>query len=69
MQALLRYWGTDYDWRKGEARLNGFPMFITEIDGRHSFHSRALSARERDADDHDARLAGPIFELLKAIGR
>ena len=33
MQALLRYWGTDYDWRKGEARLNGFPMFITEIDG------------------------------------
>ncbi|HSB44038.1 MAG TPA: epoxide hydrolase [Nitrospira sp.] len=32
-QALARYWGTDYDWRKCEARLNAFPQFITEIDG------------------------------------
>src|ERR1700692_459213 len=32
-QALARYWGTDYDWRKCEARLNALPNFITEIDG------------------------------------
>ncbi len=33
MQALARYWGTEYDWRKVEARLNALPQFITEIDG------------------------------------
>ena len=33
IQALARYWGTDYDWRKVEARLNAYPQFITEIDG------------------------------------
>src|SRR5262245_17922079 len=32
-QEVIRYWGTDYDWRKVEARLNALPMFITEIDG------------------------------------
>jgi pimeloyl-ACP methyl ester carboxylesterase len=32
-QALARYWATDYDWRKCEARLNAVPNFITEIDG------------------------------------
>src|SRR5881396_746659 len=32
MQALARYWGTEYDWRKVEARLNALPQFITEID-------------------------------------
>ncbi len=33
MQELARYWGTDYDWRKIEARLNALPQFVTEIDG------------------------------------
>jgi hypothetical protein len=33
MQELARYWATDYDWRKCEARLNALPQFITEIDG------------------------------------
>ena len=33
MQALARYWVTEYDWRKCEARLNALPQFITEIDG------------------------------------
>ena len=33
MQELARYWATDYDWRKGEARLNALPQFTTEIDG------------------------------------
>src|SRR5262245_39773383 len=32
LQALVRYWGTDYDWRKVEARLNALPQFITNID-------------------------------------
>src|SRR5271166_3819293 len=32
-QALARYWATEYDWRKVEARLNALPQFITEIDG------------------------------------
>ncbi|HMG49825.1 MAG TPA: epoxide hydrolase N-terminal domain-containing protein, partial [Inquilinus sp.] len=33
LQALVRYWGTEYDWRKVEAKLNALPMFVTEIDG------------------------------------
>ncbi|HEY3201634.1 MAG TPA: epoxide hydrolase N-terminal domain-containing protein, partial [Actinomycetes bacterium] len=33
IQQLARYWMTDYDWRKCEARLNALPQFITELDG------------------------------------
>jgi hypothetical protein len=33
VQDLVRYWGTDYDWRKAEAQLNALPEFITTIDG------------------------------------
>src|SRR5215217_5211899 len=33
MQELARYWTTDYDWRKAEAKLNALPQFTTEIDG------------------------------------
>src|SRR6202142_2305783 len=42
-KALARYWGTEYDWRKCEARLNAFPQFITEIDGLdiHFIHVRS----------------------------
>ena len=42
-QALARYWATDYDWRKVEARLNALPNFITEIDGLdiHFIHVRS----------------------------
>src|ERR1700675_3668543 len=32
MQQLVKYWQTDYDWRKVEARLNALPQFITEVD-------------------------------------
>src|SRR4029077_7076874 len=32
-QALARYWTSDYDWRKCEAKLNALPQFKTEIDG------------------------------------
>src|SRR5258708_4148338 len=43
IQALARYWGTDYDWRKCEAKLNALPQFITEIDGLdiHFIHVRS----------------------------
>jgi pimeloyl-ACP methyl ester carboxylesterase len=42
-QKLARYWGTEYDWRKCEARLNAFPQFITAIDGLdiHFIHVRS----------------------------
>src|SRR5260370_37598306 len=33
VQALARYWGTEYDWRKVEARLNALPQLITEVEG------------------------------------
>jgi pimeloyl-ACP methyl ester carboxylesterase len=43
VQALARYWATDYDWRKVEAKLNSYPQFITEIDGLdiHFIHVRS----------------------------
>ena len=43
MQKLARYWVTDYDWRKTEAKLNALPNFITEIDGVdiHFIHVRS----------------------------
>ena len=43
MQKLARYWESDYDWRKVEARLNALPMFLTEIDGLdiHFIHVRS----------------------------
>jgi len=49
VQKLARYWTTDYDWRKCEAKLNSLPQFVTEIDGLeihfihvHSKHENAL---------------------------
>jgi pimeloyl-ACP methyl ester carboxylesterase len=43
MQALARYWATDYDWRNAEAKLNALPQFTTEIDGAeiHFIHVRS----------------------------
>src|SRR5256712_10904177 len=43
IQALARYWETEYDWRKVESRLNALPQFITEIDGLdiHFIHVRS----------------------------
>jgi pimeloyl-ACP methyl ester carboxylesterase len=42
-QKLARYWATDYDWRKVEAKLNALPQFITTIDGLdiHFIHVRS----------------------------
>jgi pimeloyl-ACP methyl ester carboxylesterase len=46
MQELAGYWGTDYDWRICEAKLNALPQFITEIDGLdiHFIHVRSPHA-------------------------
>jgi pimeloyl-ACP methyl ester carboxylesterase len=43
MQELARYWGTEYDWRKGEAKLTAVPHFVTTIDGLdiHFIHVRS----------------------------
>src|SRR3954453_7499056 len=48
MHELARYWATEYDWRKCEARLNALPQFMTDIDGLdiHFFHVRS---RHEDA--------------------
>lgn len=43
IQALARYWGNEYDWRKCEAKLQALPQFVTEIDGLdiHFIHVRS----------------------------
>jgi pimeloyl-ACP methyl ester carboxylesterase len=43
IQTLVQYWGTGYDWRKVETRLNGLPQFVTKIDGLdiHFIHVRS----------------------------
>jgi pimeloyl-ACP methyl ester carboxylesterase len=43
MQKVARYWATEHDWRKVEAKLNGLPQFVTEIDGLdiHFIHVRS----------------------------
>jgi pimeloyl-ACP methyl ester carboxylesterase len=43
VQALAKYWATEYDWRKCQARLDALPQFLTEIDGLdiHFIHVRS----------------------------
>jgi pimeloyl-ACP methyl ester carboxylesterase len=43
VREVARYWGTDYDWRRCEAKLNALPQFITSIDGLdiHFIHVRS----------------------------
>jgi pimeloyl-ACP methyl ester carboxylesterase len=43
MKELASYWGTDYNWRKAEAKLNAYPQFVTNIDGLdiHFIHVRS----------------------------
>jgi len=47
MRELARYWATDYDWRKAEAKLNAYPQFITNIDGLdiHFIHVRSKNPK------------------------
>src|ERR1700733_14848417 len=47
IQALARYWATEYDWPKIEAKMNALPQFLTEIDGLDiHFHSRPFQTRK-----------------------
>jgi pimeloyl-ACP methyl ester carboxylesterase len=48
MQALASYWGTDYDWRKAEAKINAVPHFITNIDGL-DIHFIHVKSKEKNA--------------------
>jgi epoxide hydrolase len=48
MKALVEYWRTGYDWRRCEARLNGFPQYRTEIDGL-GIHFLHVRSRETNA--------------------
>ncbi len=45
LKELVRYWATDYDWRKAEAKLNAYPQFVTKIDGVdiHFIHVKSRS--------------------------
>ena len=46
LKPLVEHWGTGYDWRKAEAKLNALPQFMTEIDGVdiHFIHVRSKHA-------------------------
>src|SRR6266700_7670346 len=46
IQELARYWETDYDWRKAEAKLNALPQFTSEIDGVDIHFIHVKSAHE-----------------------
>ena len=69
MQELARYWATDYDWRKVEAKLNALPQFVTEIDGL-DIHFIHVRSRHEDAlplvVNHG--WPGSVIEQLKIIG-
>jgi pimeloyl-ACP methyl ester carboxylesterase len=68
-QALARYWATDYDWRKIEAKLNALPNFITEIDGLdiHFIHVRSKHPNALPLIVTHG-WPGSIIEQLKIIG-
>jgi len=68
MQKLARYWATDYDWRKVEARLNALPQFVTEIDGLdiHFIHVRSKQEKALPVIVTHG-WPGSIIEQLKII--
>ncbi len=69
MQELARYWVTDYDWRKGEAKLNAFPQFITVIDGL-DIHFIHVRSRHQNAMPLIITHGWPgsVLEQIKLIG-
>jgi len=68
IQALARYWSTDYDWRKVEARLNSYPQFLTEIDGL-DIHFIHVRSKHKNALPLIVTHGWPgsIIEMLKII--
>jgi len=69
MKELVRYWQTNYDWRKVEARLNALPQFVTTIDGLdiHFIHVRSKHANALPVIITHG-WPGSIIEQLKIIG-
>ena len=69
MRQLARYWATDYDWRKAEAKLNALPQFVTTIDGL-DIHYIHVRSREKNAlplvINHG--WPGSVLEQIKLIG-
>src|SRR6266480_7670750 len=69
IQELARYWVTDYDWRKCEARLNALPQFKTEIDGVDIHFIHVTSPHENALPlimTHG--WPGSVVELLETVG-
>lgn len=68
MQKLSRYWATDYDWRKCEAKLKALPQFVTTIDGLdiHFIHVRSKSPKALPVIVTHG-WPGSIIEQLKVI--
>ncbi|MCF2151425.1 epoxide hydrolase [Desmonostoc muscorum LEGE 12446] len=69
MKELVRYWGTKYDWRKAEAKLNALPQFVTNIDGLeiHFIHVRSKNSNALPLLVTHG-WPGSVFEQLKIIG-
>ena len=69
MQQLARYWSTDYDWRKVEARINALPNFITNIDGLdiHFIHVKSKEPKALPIIITHG-WPGSIIEQMKVIG-
>ena len=69
VQELARYWTTDYDWRKAEAKLNALPQFTTEIDGAEIHFIHVTSSHENALPliiTHG--WPGSVIELLDSVG-
>src|SRR5215471_13340762 len=69
MQALARYWTTEYDWRKVEAKLDALPQFKTEIDGVETYFIHVRSVHEDALPlimTHG--WPGSVIELLETVG-
>jgi pimeloyl-ACP methyl ester carboxylesterase len=69
LQALARFWTTEYDWRKCEARLNALPQFTTEIDGVKIYFIHVRSPHEDALPlimTHG--WPGSVVELLETVG-
>ena len=69
LKELVRYWATDYDWRKAEAKLNAFPQFVTKIDGV-DIHFIHVKSRHPNAMPliMTHGWPGSVIELLETIG-
>ena len=69
MQELARYWSTEYDWRKAEAKLNALPQYTTEIDGV-EFHFIHVKSPHEDAMPliMTHGWPGSVIELLETVG-